>query len=669
MNEKYLLDAISDETLVRLIDETLTLEKNAKNKSIKKSLLKLIPAVAAIAIVIGLINQRGVVDMQSGTQSELVEGAIETETTVSEEIEKIVEFGETSDYIVINGRRIEIAETSLELDSSELTDADIEPLQYMVNLQSLRIISMTLQPGETYYKSGNISDIGPLAKLTNLVFLDLHGNQIDDISALANLTNLTNLDLLDNQIGDISALESLTNLTNLSLAATQIDDISALKNLTNLTWLQLRDNQIDDISILENLTNLTGLDLANNQISDISPLANLTNLTFLSLGNDALGKNQIGDISALENLTNLTNLALTHNQISDITPLANLTNLTFLDLRYNAIYSEQIEALREMLPGAEIWADESDHVKDPIAAGDIGDIYTFMANDSFIDGPQLEDYIVYVQKIDDSVPYIKSGGDYSGNIPRNWNEWHNLSAESQAKLISKLDWDKAERMILSSQELTVDENGMITYSYTFNRRQGTTHTLYASVPYDGLFDGNGAQSKIISREMTGSDKNLIVYGVQVSMDKKGKMIGSIVTIMSSAYPESGFMPSTWEEYRNMDEYEQWDLRFSLDWDRAAPVEGSFKEVSLDKNGYLNYSWRVYDENGVIAEGGDNKTSFYQLFMDIKIAQSNTSGFSIGSDENGNIKFYTTRFSMDENGKITAVTLEMTYPNIALKQLF
>ena len=234
MNEKYLLDAISDETLVRLIDETLTLEKNAKNKSIKKSLLKLIPAVAAIAIVIGFINQRGVVDMQSGAQSELVEGAIETETTISEEIE---EFGETSDYIVINGKRIDIAETSLELDSSELTDADIEPLQYMVNLQSLRIISMTLQPGETYYKSGNISDISPLANLTDLVFLDLHANQIDDISALANLTNLT-----------------------------------------------------------------------------------------------------------------------------------------FLDLRYNAIYAEQIEHLREALPDAEIWADESDHVKDPIAAGDIDDI-------------------------------------------------------------------------------------------------------------------------------------------------------------------------------------------------------------------------------------------------------------------------------------------------------
>ena len=232
MNEKYLLDAISDKTLVRLIDETLMLEKNAENKSIKKSLLKLIPAVAAIAIVIGLINQSGVVDMQSGAQSELVEGAIETETTISEEIE------ETSDYIVINGRHIDIAETSLELDSSELTDADIEPLQYMVNLQSLRITSMTLQPGETYYKSGNISDIGPLAKLTNLFFLDLHGNQIDDISELANLTNLT-----------------------------------------------------------------------------------------------------------------------------------------FLDLRYNAIDAEQIELLREALPDAEIWADESDHVKDPIAAGDIGDRY------------------------------------------------------------------------------------------------------------------------------------------------------------------------------------------------------------------------------------------------------------------------------------------------------
>jgi len=56
MNKEYFTDNISTETLAKLIDETLRLEKNNKNRSIKSNLLKIIPAVAAIVLIIGLIN-------------------------------------------------------------------------------------------------------------------------------------------------------------------------------------------------------------------------------------------------------------------------------------------------------------------------------------------------------------------------------------------------------------------------------------------------------------------------------------------------------------------------------------------------------------------------------------------------------------------------------------
>ena len=56
MNKEYFINKISEETLISMIDRTFKLEKAAKVRSIKSSLLKMIPAVAMIAIVIGAMN-------------------------------------------------------------------------------------------------------------------------------------------------------------------------------------------------------------------------------------------------------------------------------------------------------------------------------------------------------------------------------------------------------------------------------------------------------------------------------------------------------------------------------------------------------------------------------------------------------------------------------------
>ena len=198
--------------------------------------------------------------------------------------------------------------------------SDIAPLANLTNLEGL------------FLESNTISDIAPLANLTNLTGLYLYVNSISDIAPLANLTNLEGLFLESNAISDIAPLANLTNLTGLGLGNNAISDIAPLANLTNLTGLSLNNNAISDISPLANLTNLERLFLESNTISDIAPLANLTNLTGLSLNNNA-----ISDIAPLANLTNLTGLSLNNNAISDIAPLANLTNLTYLYLNNNAI--------------------------------------------------------------------------------------------------------------------------------------------------------------------------------------------------------------------------------------------------------------------------------------------------------------------------------------------
>ena len=56
MNDKSFINNIDDETLAVMIDKTLNYKKNAKNRNITTHLLRMVPAAAAVALVIGLIN-------------------------------------------------------------------------------------------------------------------------------------------------------------------------------------------------------------------------------------------------------------------------------------------------------------------------------------------------------------------------------------------------------------------------------------------------------------------------------------------------------------------------------------------------------------------------------------------------------------------------------------
>ena len=132
-------------------------------------------------------------------------------------------------------------------------------------------------------RDANIRVLTGLEFATNLTRLYLYGNSLSDISPVAGLTNLTSLNLgarnLGNSLSDISPVAGLTNLTGLFLYGNSLSDISPVVGLTNLTLLALGDNSIWDISPVAGLTNLTSLFLDSNSLSDISPVAGLTNLT------------------------------------------------------------------------------------------------------------------------------------------------------------------------------------------------------------------------------------------------------------------------------------------------------------------------------------------------------------------------------------------------------
>jgi internalin A len=128
------------------------------------------------------------------------------------------------------------------------------------------------------------------SQLMQLTELNLGANQISDVQPLASLTNLTSLYLGENSISDVRPLSFLTNLKDLSLYRNKISDIKPLASLTHLTYLSLTENRISDVQLLSSLINLTYLSLGENKISDIQPLNSLTNLTDLNLRDNQIAK-------------------------------------------------------------------------------------------------------------------------------------------------------------------------------------------------------------------------------------------------------------------------------------------------------------------------------------------------------------------------------------------
>ena len=76
-----------------------------------------------------------------------------------------------------------------------------------------------------------ITDISPLATLTDMELLLIENTQVSDVSPLANLTKLWVLDIDNNNISNVSSLANLTKLWSLNLNGNKISDISALKNI------------------------------------------------------------------------------------------------------------------------------------------------------------------------------------------------------------------------------------------------------------------------------------------------------------------------------------------------------------------------------------------------------------------------------------------------------
>ena len=173
---------------------------------------------------------------------------------------------------------------------------DLSPLAGLSNLKHLALVPVgawtdsremsDLSPlaglplAELRIEWGRVSDLSPLARMTNLTALHLPGNRIEDITPLAGLSGLVELGLADNRIEALPPLDGLTGLENLSLGGNPLSADALLKFAPGSRFRKLGLYHVGhaDLSPVAAFMERLGprawnLDLSGNPFTDLGPLA------------------------------------------------------------------------------------------------------------------------------------------------------------------------------------------------------------------------------------------------------------------------------------------------------------------------------------------------------------------------------------------------------------
>jgi len=223
----------------------------------------------------------------------------------------------TTNPVLIPDANLEAAiRSSLNKPTGEITADD------MATIKGLRI------------NYQDIHDLTGLEYCVNLDTLWVRNNTDDgitDLSPIAGLTNMRELDISFNPISDLSPVAGLTKLTYFWAGWCHITDISPLVNCTKITFLGV-ENQfysfsnpsyqtITNIDVVANMPNLEKLWVAHCKISDISCLAGLYNLGFVDLWSNTDITDS--DITVFADKLKLYKLFLTNCNINDASPIIN----------------------------------------------------------------------------------------------------------------------------------------------------------------------------------------------------------------------------------------------------------------------------------------------------------------------------------------------------------
>lgn len=116
-----------------------------------------------------------------------------------------------------------------------------------------------------------IDDIAPLAQLTQVLDLTLHGTRITDITPLAAATQLRDLSICDGPIEDLTPLAG-HHLRRLFVYRTRVRDLSPLAGMPTLQVLGLVACPVRDLSVVTTLPALHSVNLSGTGIADLGDL-------------------------------------------------------------------------------------------------------------------------------------------------------------------------------------------------------------------------------------------------------------------------------------------------------------------------------------------------------------------------------------------------------------
>ncbi|XP_063065633.1 leucine-rich repeat-containing protein 23 [Engraulis encrasicolus] len=195
----------------------------------------------------------------------------------------------------------------------ELVDRGLTDISILESFVHLRFIDLS---------NNHLTDLTPLAALTQLLWLKLDGNQVKTLRGrLQPLHYLQWFSLAKNRLTDLEGL-SFPALETLNLIGNGIHSIRGLQchQLSNLVCLELRGNRLESTDGLY-LPNLRRLYMAQNGIKKLEGLHKLERLTTLHLRDNQL-KNLDGINSGLKALQYLN---VRGNLIFDLSALNSLT--------------------------------------------------------------------------------------------------------------------------------------------------------------------------------------------------------------------------------------------------------------------------------------------------------------------------------------------------------
>lgn len=148
---------------------------------------------------------------------------------------------------------------------------DISPVSELKVIDSLRIIN-------TIGERSTLTDISPVANMTNLKILGFGGQSISDLTPLSNLINLTQLTLNENYITDLSPIAELDKVILVSFTRNQVSDITPIATMNAVSVVIMTDNIVSDLTPLKGKVRLQDILAEDNKISNISALNGLPRL-------------------------------------------------------------------------------------------------------------------------------------------------------------------------------------------------------------------------------------------------------------------------------------------------------------------------------------------------------------------------------------------------------